>query len=286
MRKRRARTTYIGLLAVCGAAALFAPTFPRLQSASAAVFAPVSHPAHAVGGVVTGWLEPAEPIDSASPDDPRAVARVYAENESLRQLLLAQTEQLERLKQINRDRDKLGTSIRNRCNPLRVVGLVEGEGDLLQVVGKAAAEGLIALHTQGSKGGIAGTVEADALGTARVRLISDRKHRPIGGAFWRFDSEKKELVELPVQPFLVSGLGEGRCAIVRHKEDDLKKAGVAPGDWAVLRDDDWPELLHGRRLAQVVAIEPIPDEAGFARVLMRPAADFTKVREVMVLTRP
>lgn len=286
MRRRRSRTTYLGLLATCAAAALFAPTFPRLQSASAAVFAPVSHPAHAIGGVVVGMFEPAAPLDPASPDDPRAVAEVYAENEALRQLLLAQTEQLELLKQINRDRDKLGTSIRNRCEPLRVVGLVEGEGDLLQVVGDAAAEGLIALHTHGSQGGIAGTVEADALGTARVRLITDRDHRPIGGAFWRFDSEKKELIELPVQPFLVSGLGEGRCAIVRHKMDDLKENGVRPGDWAVLRDDDWPEILHGRRLAQVVEIEPIADEPGFARVLMQPAADFTTVQEVMVLTRP
>ena len=74
--------------------------------------------------------------------------------------------------------------------------------------------------------------------------------------------------------------------ISRHKMDDLTDNNVVAGDWVIVRDNDLPELVFGRRIGRVEAIEPIVDEPGFARILIAPEADLTRARELMVLTRP
>ena len=294
--RRKERTTFLSLLGASVAAALFLPALPRVQSVAGAAFAPVSHPAKAVGGAVIDLVSSdvvasGDGVDLDELDAPalrKRLTQLDRDIDAMRTVLLAQTEQLEVLKRVNADRAKLGGNLRQRCEPLTITGVIENESDLLQSVGggEATTDGRIALHTGGTDGGFAGTVEAGLLGAARVRLVTDRNHRPVGGALRRFDETTKEVVEVPLEPFLVNGLGEGRCVISRHKMDDLTDNNVVEGDWIIVRDDDLPELVFGRRIGRVEAIEPIVDEPGFARVIIKPDADLTRARELMVLTRP
>ena len=176
--RRKERTTFLSLLGASVAAALFLPALPRVQSVAGAAFAPVSHPAKAIGGAVINLVssdkaanEGVDPEELDAPALRDEVARLRLQIDATRTVLLSLTEQLEALKRLNVDRAKLGSSLRQRSEPLTIVGLIEGEGDLLQAVGseEATTEGRIALHTGGPDGGFAGTVEAGALGAGSPR---------------------------------------------------------------------------------------------------------------------
>ncbi len=287
MRKRRSRTTFLLLLAASAASALFMPALPSFQTASAAVFIPVSHPSHAIGSWAARQLDADPPLDAVSPAAPREVRAVYEENLVLRQQLILYAKRTQELINLNRDREKLGTALRPRCDPASVVGVITGDGEVLQVAGATeATQDMAVLHVAGSEAGIVGRVLSTApAGQARVRLISDPDSR-ISAQFVRWDETAQQPVGFDTEPFIVSGVGNGLCEISRHRAEDLTSSGVAVGTWAVLADAEWSELLQGVRLAQVTEIVPVPDEAGFVRVLLDPSVNFAQLNEVMLLTRP
>ena len=287
MRRRRGRRTFLTLCLACAAAALFAPRLGGLRTAAAAAFVPVSHPARAVGGGVAGWFEGDGPVDPESPRRPRDARAVYRENQALRQQAADLLVQVQRLKALNRDRDNLGTSLRDRCSPARVVAALTDGGELLQLgPGHPAATGMRVLFSDDGAAGLVGTVvEANPAG-ARVRLITDPAHPPFDARFVKVGDAGRIVATLDTLAFAVSGAGEGRCEVRRHQQKDLDDFGVTAGTWAVLADDRWPEPAHGLRVARVVAIEPLDQAPGFARVVLEPAADLAALGEVMVLTRP
>ena len=275
MRRRPARTTFAVLMLAAAGGAVFAPAAGGVQAAGAMAVAPVSHPARLVAGGVAGLLDRTPAADPAGGDDPRRLAAVYAENDRLRQAVERLTVQLDGLKRLNRDRDKLGSSLRRFCEPAAVVGAVEGEGDLLQLAGVGSAVvGSRVLHTDGRSGGVLGTIEAVAPGgSARARLVSDSAHRPFACRFVRYDGGANAVRLLETRPFVVRGTGGNALAVERHQQADLEAAGVRPGDWAVLGDAEWPELLHGLRVGRVTAIEPLDDAPGQSRVRLEPPGD-------------
>ncbi len=277
MRRRRARTLLIGLLATSLGCALFLDRTPRVQAAATAVTTPVAHPANRLGGFVSNLFGDDAALDPESPDAPRDAQAVYAENVALRAQLSSVIGQLRALQRVNTDRAKLGSAIRERTTPAIVTAQIQDGGEVIQLTGAGdATEGTVALHTGGLRGGIAGRVEAVAAGgQARVRLITDPSSRPIEARFARFDADLEEWVILDTEPFVVSGAGSGRAAVGRHRADDLERAGVAPGTWVILADREWPELLAGQFLARVAAVEPLPQDAGFSRVVLDPPFDPT-----------
>ena len=284
MRRRRGRFIFFAACAGLAAAALFAPEWPGLRTAAGAAFVPVSHPANAAGRAAAGAFE-RRPVDAASPGRPRAVRAVYDENERLRQQVVTLLRAVEQLKRLNRDRSKLGTPLRDLCRAARVVAAPRDDADeVLQLApGTPASAGMRVLHTTGSRAGVVGTVlDANPAG-ARVRLVTDPRHRPVDARFVRFVDGRPE--EVATEAFVVSGIGGGRCAVARHRQADLEENGVEPGMWAVLTDPAWPEPSHGLRVARVASVEPINDAPGFARVVMEPSATLFALGEVMVVVR-
>ena len=89
--------------------------------------------------------------------------------------------------------------------------------------------------------------------------------------------------ELPTDPPRIEGAGNGLCQVSRMDQAKLEEAGVKAGDWVVAEEPAWDEQLRGVRVGQVERIEPIADQPGFARVLIRPAVDLTRLREVMIV---
>lgn len=281
VRRRRPGTTFALTLAACAASALFLPGLGFVQNLAAKVLVPVSHPAKLAGNGVAGWFEDDRPADPASPGSPREFAQVVAENQALRQQLERLTAQLEVLRQLNQDREALGDDLRPRTAPAAVVGQVDGESDLLEVAAAGGmANGLKAIGIHDGEVAIVGSIIDAAGPLARVRLTTDRGHRPFGARFTLFEDGK--FVTLPTEPFLVEGTGGG-LAVARHRTADLEQAGVKVGQIALLDDPDWPELLVGLRVGVVTRIEALPREPGFSRVDLAPAVPPERLKEVLVL---
>lgn len=138
-----------------------------------------------------------------------------------------------------------------------------------------------ALHYGSAQTGVAGIVSAAGAGGAQVRLISDPSVR-VAGRFGRFDAKTGEFVLLNTEPPLIEGAGNGACKVARARREELEREGMMIGDWAVLADASWPEHLTYFRIGRVEAVEDIPAEPGFVRVVIRPAVELRRLRELMV----
>lgn len=282
MRRKRARAIYWVFMAASALMAVLGPRLNRLQATTALAFVPISHPANRF----SHFLAAEEgPLDPSSPDDPRELRAIADENNGLRARVAELEGALAKLKAINQDRQSLGEDVLPRCTPLTVVS---GDDDVLQVLVAGSTPikpGLPVLHYERSMPGIAGVIAAGGTLGAQVRLISDPAVR-VEGVFQRFDPVNKTWITLPADPPLIEGAGNGMCQVARARKENLKQAGLAVGDWAMLDDQDsWPLELLYYRIGKVVAIEDIPDEPGFARVLIEPSADLRRVRELMVMAR-
>ncbi|MEL7238027.1 MAG: rod shape-determining protein MreC, partial [Planctomycetota bacterium] len=280
----------------CIAGSLFLPRLGSVQATLGYLAAPVSHPANRIGNWMADRFEPAGPVDPDSPDGPRSLNAVLAENRLLRQQLGMVLTQLEQLKKLNADRDRLGTDLRPISDPLTVLGTVGEEADLLRTAGSLTGDvqpGMAVMHTgdvdaKSPEAGLAGIVDAVGLfgdeSGVQIRLLSDPNHPPVGGTFKKFTDDGK-IVTLGTQPFVVEGLGDGKIAILEHQLSDLQDHGVDNTTWVTVTDEDWHPAVNGVTIGRVVAIEDLPDKPQFARVVIEPTAHLQRLREVMVVTR-
>ncbi|MEM1012267.1 MAG: rod shape-determining protein MreC [Planctomycetota bacterium] len=279
MRRNRTGRLFGGLIAGAIASALFAPVLPWLTTGIGVLLTPVSHPSGLAGSTVSGWFE--DDADETDPRDDEALAR---ENLLLRQQNERLHGELAILKRLNADRAHLGQSLRTLTTPAAITARREGEGDRMTVASvDALPAGSPVLAVDEGIVGIVGTVASSMSRVAEVRLTIDPEHRPFGAQFVIFD-EAANLIVLPTEPFVLSGTAGGELVVARHRTVDLEEAGVEPGVWALLRDDDWPEPLAGVRVGKVMAIESLSTESGFSRVILQPAADVDRLREVQVYT--
>lgn len=288
MRRKRARTIFWLLVAGSAAMATAGPRLGRLQAAGGALVAPVSWPAFRLSGLVEGRFAGSTPADMASPGAPRASAEVLEENERLRLQVGWLREQLDVYRRIHADRAALGDTLLPRCAAATVVGV---ERNTLQLVNATLAEiepGDAVLHYGRAQVGIAGVISAAGPGGAQARLITDPAVR-VEARFIRLHPDRgpgdAAVETIPTDPPLVEGAGGDVCHVARMNKQQLDASGLKPGDWAVLADPAWDAQLHGLPLGRVETIEPIPDEAGFARIVIRPAADLRALKEVMVLVK-
>ena len=284
MRRKRARTIYWLLIAGSAAMAVVGPRLSGIQATAAVAFVPVSHPANRFGNWLAGTLAEDPPLDPVSPDSPRELREIAEENQRLREQVVQLQGDLDLLQQIHEDREALGKDVLPRCSPLTVVGV---DGEVLQVLNRGRNElqaDMKVLHYGGGSKGIAGVISAVGAAGAQVRLISDPAVR-VTGAFARFDETTDKFIRIETEPPLIEGAGEGMCQVARMRREVQGGAELAVGDWALLADSDWPMELVSYRIGEVVAIEDIPDEPGFARVLIRPPVELHQVKELMVMSK-
>jgi cell shape-determining protein MreC len=73
--------------------------------------------------------------------------------------------------------------------------------------------------------------------------------------------------------------------VVRNVQmSDVTSAGVAIHDWVVVADSEYPDLLQGYRVAEVVRIRKSRSTPMFAEIDVKPQGNLLTLNEVMVLT--
>lgn len=288
MSKLRFHHVYAALVLLTGACALVVPTRAGevLRRPVQGLFAPVSWPTHTIGR----WLtQPRGGQAATDPSNPgRSVEQLIKENRELRLMLANLSGQLERLRERQAERERLGP-VREFCTPARVSGTDSGSRQSIQInLGQIAGVeiGQPVLYW----GGIVGRVSSVGPAGARVQLITDPHFKRFTARFARFVHNAQgqvELIHLATDPVLVEGGGTGTL-LIRNQPARLilEEAKIQVNDWAVLSDTtDWPVVLQGYRVGRVVEIVPRRDVPGHVDLRLEPEGNLMGLSEVMVMNR-
>src|SRR4051812_42577561 len=95
-----------------------------------ALFAPVAKPIRRIASALHAKVAPVAVKDYASPNSPRAAADVLRENQELWQRVENLSAQLDKLKELNSDRARMG-DLRKLCTPFAVYGSDSANRDSL-----------------------------------------------------------------------------------------------------------------------------------------------------------
>src|SRR5438552_17159739 len=113
---------FFSLMLLAALSATFSPRVSdRAQAHLQKLFHPVANPVYATAQWFYEKMAPKKPRDDASPDHPRDLKEVYQENADLRMQVQILRADIQRLQELNADRDKIG-DLRRRCTPVQVVG--------------------------------------------------------------------------------------------------------------------------------------------------------------------
>lgn len=276
---------YIALLLVALASALANPK-PFASKGRAQLqrlFAPVSYPARQASIAIANRFFP-QRSDVESPSSAqRTYQQIAEENRDLRVEIAHITEQLRQLERLNADRELLG-ALRARSRPMKVVGADIGWRKALSLQGpvEGIKPGMAVLYP----GGLAGRIDRVGWNMgAQAQLVIDRTYR-ITVRFGRVERKDGRDSYRMVSEALTLLEGNGVDALVSRtmSEKDANAAGLAPGDFAVLADNDYPSSLQGYRIGQVTSIKP-SRAAQHVEVTVTPPVDLMKLSEVMVLVK-
>lgn len=275
------------LLALLSATLLPTGAPDRLRGLLQGVFTPLARPLSLLAGAVAARFAPPPPIDPGSPARPRLAEDVYTENEHLRLLVASLEGQLQALRKVNAERERVG-SVRRFCIPVKVVGGdTAGRAVLHLASGTLAgiAVGQPVLHP----GGIVGSISRAGVGGSSVRLLIDREMR-VAGAFARFaldEDGQTRFRRLPIEPAVAVGTGRGDLVVTTMRMKDVEDARLKAGsDWFVLEDRAWPMALQGYRIGVVQSIVAKRDAPLFAEVRIAPDGNPLQLSEVQVMTSP
>jgi cell shape-determining protein MreC len=281
--------TVLLLLAILGAFVVPSAPLETPRALVGGLFYPVAKPARAIAE----WSH-RRAMGNHVPDDAtvgtgekaRPSAQIRQENEALRVTVASLSSQLDALKQLNADRQLIGPVL-PLCTPVPVTGADAGtrQSLMLETFGSGDIRvGQPVLYS----GGIAGRIARAAVGTAQVRLITDRNFR-VSGRFGRFVKDAAGNVSFKIiptaQPPLLEGMGDGAMRIRNVDRKDITAAHLAPGDWVVLADPEWSDVLQGYKLGQIRDITARPDNPLFAQIELQPVAYLLQLREVMFLNK-
>ena len=281
MSRLRFNHVFLGLLVLSALCAFLVPRryTNLLRGRVDALFAPVAYPLRKAAAAVTGRIQP----PAANLADAQAPARI----EGLRNQVANLTMQLAEMQRLSANRELMGDAQKYSA-PFKVIGADQGSRESLLLQG-SARDGLAVGTPVVLRDGMVGRVANVGGGGAQVLLITDARSR-ISGAFGRFRRTadgREEFVPLPSPPPLVEGRGGGLMGVGNLSLQQIKDAGVRPGDWLVLWDDDWPRLVKGYYLGQVVRIEEQTRASWFAEVVVAPRVNLRQLSEVMaVVGRP
>jgi hypothetical protein len=120
-----------------------------------------------------------------------------------------------------------------------------------------------------------------------VRLITDPASKITGyfGRWVRKSETETEFQRTATDIPLIEGAGKGMLVIRNLNLKDIRAVGLAEGDWAVLDDNDWPQVVAGQRLGRIVSIRARTDAPLKAEIRLQPQQNLSMLREVMVLTK-
>lgn len=273
---------YIGLLLIALISVLVVPKpiSDKAKQRFGLLFMPVSYPARRVAGEIHNRIYP-QPIDMEKPaDSPRTYREIAEENRLLRSDIASLTEQLRRLQVVNAAREAMGP-LRDKTRPMRVVGTDTTIRKSLILHG--VVEGLTVGAPVLYPGGLVGRLDRIGNG-AQAQIITDPAFR-ITARFARLDLGSNP----PVRPvgnftFLLEGDGEGGLVARNVTLDQVGQSGVANHDWVVIADPDWPEIVQGSRVGEVVRIDQ-GKAPKFAEIRVRPQQELLRLEEVMVLVQ-
>ena len=273
---------FVGLLGLAFLSAFVLPArFTNPVRNLQGLFAPVARPARAVGYAVHSRFAP-------PPRDDRKVEDVKDENLQLRAQLANLSGQLEELKRINGDRERLG-DLRPLCTPFPVLGSDPASRDSL-VLAANSMDGLKPDMAVLYADGLVGEIDRVGPGGAQVQLVTDRDFRA-SGRFMRWGkNERGEPAYIPrgVTRPVVEGAGKGEMVVrtVPLRETGEKAAnGIIVGDVLVLEDPERPANLNHYILGRVDRIMPQPKAAQYAEIRVRPIRNLAALREVMVMNK-
>jgi len=281
MSQLRFQHVFVGLMAISALSAFALPA--RLTGRShpqiSMLFAPVAIPSAKIAGFFFRRLGGEQVQDS------RDLETIRSENRQLKSDAISLQEQLNELMQRNAEREKLGL-VRNLCTPVAVVGADSGTRESLSLRSstlEGITEGLFVLYP----GGVVGQVEQAGVAGAQVRLVTDPGSRLRGsfGKFQRRADNQIEFRKLNAPTALVEGAGDGAMIVRGLPMEDVRSAQIAPNDWVILNEPDWPLNLQGQPLGKVVKISPRPDAPLYAQIRIEPQENLSRLREVMVVTK-
>jgi cell shape-determining protein MreC len=189
---------------------------------------------------------------------------------------------LDRLKELNADRSKLG-DLRARCTPADVIAGDSGSLESLQL-SSGSVSGLRDDMPVLCPDGIVGRLTKVGITSSRVKLITDKGSK-VTVSFVRFEKDNTGVTKMSNVTYpdsVAEGQGERQLLVTHQRLHDLKD--LKPNDWAVLNDPDWPRLSY--RVGRVVAVEPQKDAPSqFGQIRIESVVDLNLLREVMVLTK-
>ncbi|HWE04760.1 MAG TPA: rod shape-determining protein MreC [Tepidisphaeraceae bacterium] len=267
---------FVVLMVLAGLSAFLVPT-RYLQGSVPEVgvlFAPVSWPS----GAIAAWAH-----DKIAPElspDQRAGETVKRENQILKNEVSGLRERLLAFQKLEEYRRLIG-DIRPFCTPYRVIGADSGARASLIIRGSSLQglrDGMFVLYPAG----IAGQVRRAGPAGVRVQLITDPGFLVRVG-FARFQNGKYTLLNAPQA--VVQGAGKGMMQILGRTVEEIKAAGLKPGDYVILTEPDWPPYLQGWHLGRITAIGVRSDHPLFAQITVEPPQNLLLLNEVMIVTR-
>jgi cell shape-determining protein MreC len=272
---------FVGLLGLSFLSAFVVPArFTNPVRNLQGLFAPVARPARALGYALHARF--------ARPEtDNRSVADVKDENIRLRAELASLTGQLDELKRINGDRERLG-DLRPLCTPFPVLGSDPASRDSL-VLAASSRDGLAPDMPVLYPYGLVGEIDRVGPGGAQVQLVTDRQFRA-GGRFKRMvKNERGEITYISkgrTMP-VVEGAGKGEMVVrnVPLRDTGSANDGILVGDLLALEDPERPTNLRDQWLGRVESIEPQPKAPQYAEIRIKPIKNLAGLREVMVMNK-
>lgn len=205
----------------------------------------------------------------------RADSELMLENHELRQQVVFLTQQLEELRLVQAERKRLGKLL-DYFVPVGVIGADASPGReslaILPASGTVMSPDSPVMCAEGLVGKI---VEG-----RRVRLATD-KDFAVTGRFGRYENNQWVWLNIPKASARGGGQGVLRVDHLTLKEVESLK----PGDWIVIAEPDWPDIVQGRQIGQVESKRPLPSKPVFAEVIVKPRTDLRKLREVLVMKK-
>ena len=216
----------------------------------------------------------------------RHVDDIRLENDALQNEVAYLRIQLERERERIAAWRKLGT-LAEVCVPVGVVGGDPGTRESLLVQGGMphnVRAGMYVIYP----GGVVGRLERAGAAGGQIRLVTDRGFRVRAGfaGIRQAAGGKRDAVPIATPTVLIEGTGNNMLRVAHGLTmADANAAKIQPGDWVVVNDRDWPPILDGQRIAEVIKVGPNPGAPLFAEVVLQPSTNLMLLDEVMVVVK-
>ena len=239
---------------------------------------PISWPMYRISNWVRARIEPRR-IEGSRPSETIAL-----ENLALKAQVQRLTANVAELQQRLREQASLG-GYQTYCDRFEVTAADTDNREGITITGSKMSAVRVdqPVLSSGSVTDLVGRIDAVRGLTAHVRMVSDAG-MAVTGHFVCFSTATGAQENQDVLAIIV-GRGKGEMTINNLWVSDVKKAGIQPGDWLVLRDDSWSRGIQGVRVGRVESIEPLPRQPLFAEIRLASVEGLMHLNDVWVMTR-